>query len=149
MKNIASHKNELTIGRLAKEAGVNVETIRYYERIGLIEQPQKPIQGFRKYPSQALQNVQFIKRAQVLGFNLQEITELMQLGDGNCEDIRQRAEIKRMKVESQIQDLIKLRDGLDEMINACHHEKSESNCPIVQTLLGNDTGISAKTDHLS
>ena len=115
MRETARHKVELTIGRLAKEAGVNVETIRYYERIGLIEQPQKPIQGFRKYPPQALQNVLFIKRAQVLGFNLQEITELMQLGDGNCEDIRQRAEIKRKKIESQIKDLIKLRDGLDEI----------------------------------
>jgi len=136
---------ELTIGGLAKAAGVNVETIRYYERIGLIEQPSKPGQGFRKYPQQTIQNIRFIKRAQELGFNLQEISELLLFGEGHCEDMRQRAEVTRNRIESQVKDLIALRDGLDELITACRHRKDELNCPIVQTLQGKHSGVGGDT----
>lgn len=136
MNNIAQQKGELTIGALAKAAGVNVETVRYYERIGLIEQPPKPEQGFRKYPPQAIRNLRFIKRAQELGFDLQEISELFLLGEGRCDEMRQRAEAKRERVEARIRDLAALRDGLDELISACQQSKNDRTCPIIQTLLG-------------
>ena len=136
MNATAPGKGELTIGNLAKAANVNVETIRYYERIGLIEQPVKPDQGFRKYPLQSIQNLRFIRRAQELGFSLEEISELFLLGEGHCADVRQRAEAKRNRIESQIRDLRALREALDELIRACHHRDNEHKCPIVQSLLG-------------
>lgn len=134
-------KDELTIGGLAKAAGVNVETIRYYERIGLIEKPSKPSHGFRKYPPQTIQNIQFIKRAQELSFSLQEISELFLLGAGHCEDMRQQAEKKRARIESQIKDLTALRNGLDELITACKQRQNHRSCPIVETLLGQRVDI--------
>lgn len=136
MKDTAQRKGELTIGSLAKHADVNVETIRYYERIGLIEQPSKPGRGFRKYPAHTVQNIRFIKRAQELGFSLQEISELFLLGEGHCEDMRQRAEAKRARIESQIKDLTALSDALGGLIAACQQRQNDRGCPIVETLLG-------------
>jgi len=129
------HSQDLTIGRLAEAAGVNVETIRYYQRIGLIEEPKKPQQGFRKYSDEALGQLQFIKRAQQLGFSLQEIAELLELGDGHCRDVRIRAEKKRDKIEKQIKDLQALQSTLNQLIQACHSGKGRKKCPIVETLL--------------
>ena len=128
---------EYTIGRLAKAAGVNVETIRYYQRIGLIEEPAKPSQGFRKYPHEALEHIKFIKRAQKLGFSLQEITDLLEFGEGNCRDVRIRAEQKRDKIEKQIRDLQALQGTLDQLIHSCQSGNEKQKCPIVETLLDN------------
>ena len=72
---------ELTIGRLAQSAGVNVETIRYYQRVGLLKEPEKPAYGYRHYPPDTVARIRFIKRAQQLGFTLEEISELLSLGD--------------------------------------------------------------------
>jgi len=128
----------MTIGRLAEAAGVNVETIRYYQRIGLISEPIKPQQGFRKYQHRTLEQIIFIKRAQQLGFSLQEIADLLELGDGHCRDVRKRAEKKRDKIEGQIRDLRALQDTLTQLINACHSGKGKQKCPIVETLLEKD-----------
>ena len=125
----------LTIGRMAKAAGVNVETVRYYQRIGLIDEPVKPQQGFRKYSKETLEQIQFIKRAQQLGFSLQEIADLLEMGDGHCSDVRIRAEKKRDKIEKQIQDLQALQDTLNQLIKACHSGKDRQKCPLVETLL--------------
>lgn len=124
----------LTIGFLAKAADVNIETIRYYQRIGLITEPTKPDQGYRIYPEETLQRIKFIKRAQQLGFSLQEIEELLQLGDGHCEDVRLRAEQKRSQIDKQIKDLRNLRSTLNQLINACQSDLDPSQCPIVETL---------------
>lgn len=129
------HSENMTIGRLADEAGVNVETIRYYQRIGLINEPEKPQQGFRKYSYQSLEQIIFIKRAQQLGFSLQEIADLLELGDGNCSDVRIRAEKKRDKIEKQIKDLQALQDTLNQLIRTCRSGKGKQKCPIVETLL--------------
>ena len=128
-------KTEFTIGHLAKAAGVNVETIRYYQRIGLINEPAKPQQGFRKYPYELVEHIKFIKRAQKLGFSLHEIAELLEFGEGNCRDVRKRAEQKRDKIEQQIKDLQALQGTLDQLINACHSGRGQQKCPIVETLL--------------
>ena len=126
----------LTIGALARAANVNVETIRYYQRVGLIKEPRKPPSGYRHYPDESVARIRFIKRAQQLGFSLQEIAQLLQLGDGRCADVRQRAEEKREQIDKQIQDLTKLRTTLDSLIQACQKGKDEQPCPIVQTLAG-------------
>lgn len=129
----------LTIGLLAAQAGVNVETIRYYQRIGLVEEPAKPSQGFRCYPQATLQRVKFIKRAQQLGFSLQEIEELLELGSGSgantCSDVRQRAEDKVEQINQQIQDLEGLRTALNQLIQSCRNGGMHTACPIVENLL--------------
>ncbi|HHJ34887.1 MAG TPA: MerR family transcriptional regulator [Gammaproteobacteria bacterium] len=131
----------LTIGQLAKAVGINVETVRYYQRIGLIEKPATPLRGYRKYSYRTAENIRFIKRAQRLGFSLQEIAELMQIGDGHCQDVRVRAEKKRDRIDDQIRDLQSLRDTLDRLICECRTGSDEHHCPIVETLLEQD-GVS-------
>jgi len=138
MIDLKKKQGELTIGRLAKFVGVNVETIRYYQRIGLIDEPVTPLNGFRQYPLQTAEHITFIKRAQQLGFSLKEIAELLKIGDGHCDDVRTRAEIKRNKIKEQIRDLQSLRDTLDQLICECKSGKDSAHCPIVETLLGQD-----------
>ncbi len=134
MSKSASIGPELTIGQLAKTAGVNVETIRYYQRIGLIIEPIKPAHGYRHYHSDTIEQIKFIKRAQQLGFSLQEVAELMSLGHGGCLDVRKRAEQKREKIDRQIQDLQALRETLNQLINTCKRDASDQYCPIVESL---------------
>jgi len=124
----------LTIGRLARSAGVNVETVRYYQRIGLVEQPARPAGGFRRYPPAAVARITFIKRAQALGFSLEEIRELLSIGDGRCADVRARAERKRDRVVAHIGELEALRRTLDELIEACRAGREDAGCPIVESL---------------
>jgi len=139
---------ELTIGRLAKLVGVNTETVRYYQRIGLIDEPATPLGGFRKYSYKTAESIIFIKRAQRLGFSLQEIADLLKIsegkiGEGNCAEVRIHAEKKRNKIDSQIRDLQALRDTLNQLISECNAGKNERHCPIVETLLqqGTDSNV--------
>jgi len=125
----------LTIGFLAKAAEVNIETVRYYQRFGLIDEPAKPFNGYRIYPPETVDRLRFIKRAKQLGFSLKEITELLELGSGNCDDVRLRAEVKRDHVEEQIKDLKKLKKTLDKLIKSCQSDNETANCPIVETLI--------------
>jgi len=127
-------KSPLTIGRLAKHAGVNIETIRYYQRIGIIKEPVKPLNGYRIYSTDITKKILFIKRAQKLGFSLKEIADLLSLGDGRCADVMQRAKQKREHISSQINDLIKLQHTLDTLISACLKDKDSAHCPIVEAL---------------
>jgi len=129
----------LTISKLAQAANVNIETIRYYQRIGLLNEPAKPVQGYRKYSTDIVEQLIFIKRAQQLGFSLKEISELLSIGDGHCSDVRQRAEIKRDKITTQINDLLALRTTLDTLINSCHKGKDNLTCPIITSLLASSS----------
>lgn len=130
-------KKSLTIGFLAKAAEVNIETIRYYQRIGLIMEPEKPLKGFRIYPKETLKRIKFIKRAQQLGFSLKEVQELLRLGEGSaeeqCSDVRQRAEHKRAHIDQQISDLTSLRSTLTQLIDSCNDEGNQ-HCAIVEAL---------------
>jgi len=128
----------ITIGLLATRAGVNVETIRYYQRVGLIDEPPKPLQGFRHYPPAAIDRIRFIKRAQQLGFSLQEIGELLELGSGRCQDVRVRAERKRDQIARQITDLEALKSTLDTLIDACRSGRDDTCCPVVDALSRRD-----------
>ncbi len=131
----------LTIGYLARMAGVNIETVRYYQRTGLIDEPPKPSSGYRIYPLQTVGRIKFIKRAQGLGFSLKEINELLELGDGHCADVRVKAEEKRAHIEQQIIELTKLRNTLDTLINSCQNTDDSVHCPIVETLAGQGTEL--------
>lgn len=122
----------LTIGKLANAAGVNVETIRFYERKGLLAQPQKPTEGFRQYPSEVLQRLRFIKRAQELGFTLDEIINLLTLGDGDCLEVQSLAKQKLVLVSKKIADLQRLESNLSHLIDQCS-STSDLSCPIVDS----------------
>jgi len=126
----------LTIGALAKAAGVHVETIRYYQRIGLLREPERPPRGFRHYARDQVARLRFIRRAQGLGFSLREISELLELDSGHCADVRARAERRRAGIDAQIRDLAKLRDKLDALIHSCDDGDTDHPCPIIETLSG-------------
>lgn len=124
----------LTIGRLARRAGVHLETIRYYQRRGLLAEPPRPPGGVRRYPAQFAERIRFIKRAQQLGFSLKEIAELLELGDGRCADVRGRAEAKLAQVEAQLRDLERLRATLADLVRACRANRPAGPCPVVESL---------------
>ena len=126
---------QLSIGALAKAADVNVETIRYYQRRGLVDEPTKPLGGHRRYAAAAAARVRFIKRAQQLGFTLEEIRELLLLEDGQgCREARLLAERKLELIETRIADLARMRRMLRGLIAECIEGKRPRSCPIIATL---------------
>ena len=128
-------KEKLTIGRLAQAAGVNVETIRYYQRRGLLDEPEKPLGEYRRYADSATGRVIFIKRAQQLGFTLEEVKGLLKLDDGqNCRATRVLAEHKLALIEARIADLTRMRRLLKGLISQCEEGKRPRSCPIISTL---------------
>jgi len=141
-------RTPLTIGRLAKAAEVNVETIRYYQRVGLIVEPTKPLEGFRVYSSEIINRIRFIKRAQKLGFSLQDIAHLLELGEGHCNDVREQAEVKLKQIEAQIEDLQSMRKTLKKLITECNTGNESGCCPIVQSLTENSANTSTKKRHI-
>ncbi|GAB4262883.1 MAG: Hg(II)-responsive transcriptional regulator [Deferrisomatales bacterium] len=127
----------LTIGQLAAAAGVGVETIRFYERKGLIQQPEKPMFGFRAYPPEAAARIRFIRRAKELGFTLKEIAELLELRvdpGSNCAEVRARALAKMADMDRKIQALHKMRAALARLAAACRGEGPTSQCPILEAM---------------
>jgi MerR family mercuric resistance operon transcriptional regulator len=126
---------ELSIGRLAAEAGVNVETIRYYQRRGLLAEPQKPLNGQRRYAAELTRQVRFIKRAQVLGFTLEEISGLLRLEQAHaCAETRELADRKLHVVESKLADLKAMRKALATLVRQCDARDSNNCCPIIHAL---------------
>ena len=125
----------LTIGKLARKSGVNVETIRFYERKGLINQPEKPPEGYRRYPAEAGVRVRFIRNAKELGFSLREIKELLTLAGTskvNRKGMRAKAEAKIAQIDVKVAGLLSLRKELSALIEACRSGKKECRCPIVE-----------------
>lgn len=126
---------EFTIGRLADEAGVNVETIRYYQRRGLMLEPEKPINGQRRYPPAAIKRVRFIKRAQMLGFTLDEIGSLLELDEAHaCAETRGLAAHKLQVIESKLTDLKAMRKALSALLSQCDTGATKGSCPIIHAL---------------
>lgn len=124
-----------TISQLAKSANVNVETIRYYERQKLINQPIKPLQGYRQYPEETLTRVLFIKRAQHLGFTLAEIDTLIELSAGSCHEVQHLAEHKLDIVQAKIKDMKRLEKSLKELVSSCQSNSNPASCPIIDSLV--------------
>jgi MerR family transcriptional regulator, mercuric resistance operon regulatory protein len=131
--------NTLTIGKLAAEADVNVETIRYYQRLKLLIEPAKPEQGYRLYPDKYILRVRFIKRAQQLGFTLKEIQELLDLGDGHCQQVQQLAQVKLKKIEQHIADLNAMHAALDKLLTQCQTSGADAeHCALIETITANN-----------
>jgi MerR family mercuric resistance operon transcriptional regulator len=124
----------LRSGELARRAGVNVETLRFYERRGLLPEPPRRPSGYREYPEDAVERILFIKRAQELGFSLGEIQQLLELRvdpDTSCADVRDRAEAKITDVRQKIRDLRRMERALRRLADACPGEGSTDGCPIL------------------
>ena len=132
-------KHTLTIGGLAQSAGVNVETIRYYQRVGMLAQPAKPLQGARKYGAGDIKQIRFIKRAQALGFTLSEVAELLALGNASsCRETQVLAEIKLESIGARINDLIKIQNTLLQLVARCSVTDQSTNCPIIEALVSDE-----------
>ena len=125
----------LTIGRLARAAGVGIETIRYYEQRGLLQRPAALRTAFREYAPATIDRIRFIKRAQDLGFTLAEITELLRLQDGaERRAVRRIAVARLQQIEHMLSDLGRMRRALAGLIEACEHEDHARDCPIIAAL---------------
>ncbi|MBA2665178.1 MAG: MerR family transcriptional regulator [Bradymonadaceae bacterium] len=127
-----------TISKLAQEAGVHVETVRYYERIGLLEQPERPDEGWRVYSDEAVKRIRFIKRAQELSLTLDEIHQLIKIGfdlnEAGCAEVRELTDSKRREVSDKIRSLQAVHSRLKELVERCDSSESEEGCPIINAL---------------
>ena len=128
-------KEGLTIGRLAKEAGVNVETIRYYQRRGLIDEPPRPLNGHRRYPDAVMARIAFIRSAQQLGFSLAEVQSLLRYSDGKSwRETRTIAEKKYAALSMHVEQLNRMRHALKGLI-AKSLKGGKGPCPIITALM--------------
>ena len=131
----------LTIGRLADEVGINLETVRFYERQGLLPKPPRSASGYRMFPAEAARRLKFIKRAQELGFSLNEIRELLALRTSprtSSAEIRKRAEAKITDIEGKIKTLDSMRNTLQKLARSCAGCGPLADCPILESLDGDD-----------
>ncbi|WP_428420453.1 MerR family transcriptional regulator [Methylibium sp.] len=136
----ATAPESLTIGRLARAAGVGVETIRYYQQRGLLPVPST-VGAFRHYPVGLTARIHFIKRAQELGFSLDEITELLRLEDGaHRKSIRRIATDRLGQIEQKLADLKRMQKVLRHLVTECEHTGNELPCPIIATLASPASG---------
>src|SRR5713101_753906 len=129
--------DSLTIGHLAKEADVNLETVRFYERRGLLAKPQRSASGYRLFPSEAARRLRFIRRAKELGFSLKEIRELLSLRVSRTttsRDIRVRAEAKIVDIDSLFRSLESMKKTLRKLTNVCEGCVPVAECPILESL---------------
>jgi MerR family mercuric resistance operon transcriptional regulator len=129
-----------TIGQLAKATQINVETIRYYERRGLIKQPPKPAVGFRRYSGATLDRICFIKRAKELGFTLDEVETLLNIDEGQCHDAQAIAAQKLATIEQKRADLDRLAKSLNDWMRCCQATPDTLPCPLIHALINNNNG---------
>lgn len=134
----------LTIGALAERSSVGVETIRFYERQGLLPAPSRTASGYRSYPPDAVERVQFIRRAKEVGFTLEEIGELLALKVSHgksCETVRQRALDKVADIDCKVKDLRRMRKALDALVQRCSGQEGIDDCTILDALSHGSTPL--------
>ena len=125
----------LTIGAFALVASVNVETIRFYQRKGLLLAPDKPYGSIRRYGVADVNRVRFVKSAQRLGFSLDEIAELLRLQDGtHCDEASRLAEHKLKDVRAKLSDLARMETALSQLVCDCHASQADVSCPLIAAL---------------
>ena len=133
----------MTISKIAKEAGVGVETVRFYERNGLIDQPPKPSSGgFRVYPLETAERIRFIRQAQELGFSLREIKELLALRTDpatDCADVREQAQVKLDEITRKIAQMKGIQTALEKLIAACPGQGALQVCSIIDAIEAPET----------
>ena len=129
--------DSMSIGKVANRVAVGVETLRFYEREGLLEKPPRLNSGYRAYPADTVNRVLFIKRAKELGFSLKEIKELLALRlapGATCGHVKERAEAKIEDIEDKIKTLQRMKRALRKLSDACGGNGSVSECPILDAL---------------
>lgn len=124
----------MRIGELAKACGVGVETVRYYQRIGLMGTPAKPYGGIRNYTEVDLSRLRFIRRAQQLGFSLSEISTLLRLSSADCKDAQSLARHKLELIQGKITDLNRMASVLENVLVRCAAGRRHRGCPIIESL---------------
>ncbi|HJR14994.1 MAG TPA: heavy metal-responsive transcriptional regulator [Rhodanobacteraceae bacterium] len=132
----------VTIGVVARQASVGIDTIRYYEREGLLPKPQRRASGYRDYDSGIVERLRFIRRAKDLGFTLEEIRELLALStdrERGVKSVKQRAQARLGEVEHRIRELQRMKRGLKQLIDACPGHGALEHCPILRALVGEET----------
>jgi MerR family mercuric resistance operon transcriptional regulator len=140
--NGTSESETMTIGALARAAGVNVETIRFYQRKGLIPEPDRPRGSIRRYGADALGRVRFIKSAQKLGFSLDEVADLLALEDGtHCEQAREQGRKKLDDVRARIADLKRIENALADLVTRCAATRGRVRCPLIDALYGGEAVV--------
>ena len=130
-------KKSKTIKMVAQTVGIGIETIRYYQRIGLIEQPEKPLSGYRVYSEETITRLFFIQRAKELGFSLAEIETLLAFGNGRCEEIKELAAYKLKLIKNKLHDLQAIAKTLETLIQGCESNSPHQDCPVINTILKN------------
>ena len=122
---------------VAAQAQVNTQTLRYYERRGLLPEPERTQSGYRAYTPDAVRVVRFVKRAQQLGFTLDDIEDLLHLADGgpdSCDDARSMARTRIIDLQQRIDELTGMRDALARLIDTCGQPRAERDCPILRDI---------------
>lgn len=122
---------------VAGRAGVNIQTLRYYERRGLLPDPPRSGAGYRAYPSETVGVVRFVKRAQRLGFTLDEVRQLLELAAGGpegCDAARDVAESRLADLEAKIADLVRMRDSLRQLVTTCALPRRDRECPLLEAI---------------
>jgi len=135
-----SKAKPLSIGQVSREAGVAVETVRFYERQGLLNEPARRASGYREYGEDVITRLKFIKRAKDLGFSLSEIAEVLALRPGSsttCDEVRRSARAKIGEVVRRMDDLKRMKNALEELVNTCE-ERTGSDCPFLVALAKQD-----------
>jgi Hg(II)-responsive transcriptional regulator len=127
----------LTVGQLARQAGVNLETVRYYERRFLVAPTNRSASGYRQYDPSTVQRIAFIKRAQALGFTLDEIADLLALKaktPEHCAAVEKEASTVIIRIDQKVAELARMREALGRLVEACHSNVESSECPLLEAL---------------
>ena len=128
-------------GQVARDAGVNIETLRYYERRGILPRPARRASGYRDYTDEAVNVIRFVKRAQELGFSLDEIETLLTLAAGgpeSCDSARTLASRKLRELDQKMRSIRAMQDSLRRLVATCAMPRNERDCPLLHALGGRD-----------
>lgn len=125
----------MTVSKLANAAGVSVETVRYYQRIGLLRAPKRPARGYRQYDVADVRLLRFVRRGQTLGFTLEEISLLLQLTSADCKRVERLASARLRSIRAKIGDLRRLEDALKRTVRECELHQPQTGCPLIEALL--------------
>lgn len=134
----------LTIGQLAKTLSISTDTIRLYERQGLIAEPPRSDNGYRHYPSNTIARLRFIQRAKTMGFTLKQIGELLAIqrtSQHTCDEVRQQAQHKLLDIEHKLNELQRLKAALEMLVHTCETPHAEDVCPLLQALEAQESDI--------
>lgn len=131
----------MRIGQLAKSVGVNVETVRYYQRIGLLALPDKPYGGVRVYDDNDLRRLRFIRGSQRLGFSLEDIRVLLQLSRADCQEVQKLAEEKLHLVKAKLRQLRTIESALAQTVAQCAKRETRNRCPIIENLISESDAL--------